>query len=222
MPKSDTAQPSEAALHALAEAVAAEGLEGIHDGVDAVVRTAVKRKQLLLDPDQDIDKYVFDLIKDAYAKAWEKADDFDSARRLTSWIIGIASTILLSRSRDGGRQRDRDRDPTRFDVLLVADEVKIDEMVDPSEEDLFATLEHANDAAQAEARLTVEAIFEALDGGAMGDGGGYQHHAEILRRHYLNDESVEELAEAYGISVDAVHQRLSRARRHARKVDRDL
>lgn len=222
MPESDTTQPSEAALHALAIAVEEERLEDIHDGVDAAVRTAIKHKQLLLDPDQDIDEYVFDLIKDAYAKGWEKADDFDPARRLTPWIIGIARTILLSRSRDGGRQRDRDRDPNRFDVRLVGDEVKIDELVDPSEEDLFATLEHADDEAQTETRLTVEAILDALEGGAMGDGGGYQQHAEILRRHYLNDESVEELAEAYGISVDAVHQRLSRARRHARKVDRDL
>lgn len=216
MPESDTTQPSEAALHTLAEAVDEEGLEDIHDGVDAAVRTAVKHKQLVLDPDEDIDDYVLDLVKDAYAKAWEMADDFDSARRLTPWIIGIAGTILLSRSRDAGRQRDRDRDPNRFDVRLVGDEVNIDDLVDPSEEDLFAALEHKDDEAQTEARLTVEAVLDALDNG------GYQQHAEILRRHYLKDESVEELAEAYGISVDAVHQRLSRARRHARKVDRDL
>ena len=220
MTQTDTQPPDSAAVQTLADAVEADGLPRVFDGADALVRSAIKAKRLRLAPEVVLDDYVLDVVKDALADAYEKAEDFEPERGVTPWLIGFAGYVVQRRIRDRARQIERDQDPTRFDVRLVGDEVEIDGQPDAADDDLFAVLEAHDPGDALDARLDVERALTALEG-SSGDGAPdltSAEHAEILRCYYLDDEDAADLALAYGISENAVHKRLSRARTAAREA----
>jgi len=126
---------------------------------------------------------VEDLVQDVLFHAWKGRQEFRGETSPLRWILSIARHKILDRF----RHRDRDR---RADGVLRA-MGELDRVPVPTE-----VLESA------ELRRQVRRALSGLP----------PDYAEVLRRRYVEGQSVRAIAEAAGESEKSVESRLQRAR----------
>lgn len=197
------AQPPDDA-HAPSLPITEEDFADLVDSMPAIVGRALGSGQLRLPAGTTLGSLAEDLLSDAILTAYEKASEYDRSRPVVPWILRIAAKKLLSFYRDESRRKT----------------VSIDVIADTGGDYLFALLETSDAEDALQLRMDVERALDTLKNQRPNGTPSSKSAADaaILRRRYIEDASVEDLAEEHGISVDAVYKRLSRARESALPV----
>lgn len=154
----------------------------------------------------------FELLGEVAEVALSKAGngEFDVERSAVAWLFGIARNVLRGYFRDHGRDAERRRDPSRFDEVPAGDLRPVD-IETWTEDDLFGQLAGQDPTDSEAARLDVERFLPELP----------PEQARLLRDHYFEGLPLAEMAEAIGISENAMKGRLFRARGALRRLMAD-
>jgi RNA polymerase sigma factor (sigma-70 family) len=147
-----------------------------------------------------------EVLQETAVVALDIADKYDSSRSARLWLLRIALIVIKRKFRERGRDRHRftlvtDSEPVR---RLVGDK-KARQM---SEAGLFDVLSRPPAGSTPPQSPTAEELLALVQG----------DDREILRLHYVEGFDGEELAAKFGMSREAVYQRLSRARIKLRRA----
>jgi RNA polymerase sigma-70 factor (ECF subfamily) len=129
-----------------------------------------------------------DIVQSAFLRVYERIDQFDSLRPFGPWFLRtVVNDTLKALTR-------------RQSLSLDSDDVSIDGLLPPSDDDLCAMVEAAE---------TKEAVWRTLDNLSPGQ------RAAVVMRYYL-DLSDPEISTALRITQGSVRRRLHDARKRLR------
>ncbi len=179
-----------------ANAVLRQALEDNWDELMTVIRSMLWGRT----DDGDIKKAALDIVASLLLKLETKKVSYDADKGLPlPWLIGVAKKIIKVEL-PGREKRHRDK------YQLIAENKQEDGV--QTDDDLFSQLNNHNDGERYAAKLDLKRI---LDLDVHND---YQHLLELF---YLEDLSIEELAEKLGKAKGAVKVQLYRARNYYRE-----
>lgn len=179
-----------------ANAVLRQALEDNWDELMTVIRRMLWGRT----DDGDVKKAALDVAASLLLKIETKKVSYDPQKGLPlPWLIGVAKK-LIEVELPGRKKRYRERNQ------LIAENQQ--EESGQTDDDLFSQLENHNDDERNAAKLDLQRIFD------LDINNDYQHLLELF---YLEDLSIEEIADKLGKAKGAVKVQLYRARNHYRE-----
>lgn len=128
---------------------------------------------------------VEDLFQETMLTAWKKLGEFDRSRPFGPWLRGIAGRLVMAHYRK-----------TKLDFILGSNEML---------EYLSGQIQHVSGRAGDTWQEKIETLRHCIE--ALPD-----HHRQVIRLRYFENEPASQIAETSKVSLEAVKKRLQRAR----------
>lgn len=191
-PASDT---QDERLHLLGEAIEREQQE-LLNGI------AFQLRHFRLTDGAGLEALAKEVLQETVVQASKIAERYDPAGDALLWLRAIATKVILRR-----RSKKR-REQSRFSLVGDTQPVRRAGIEAQSEEKMFELLSRLRGRVNPSQALSAEEILSLVE----------RDDRKILRLYYVEGLYGEELAAEFGTSVEAVHQRLCRARIKLRRA----